>query len=150
MPIRADQRHLYPPDWPEISRRIRFERAKGRCETCGAPHGQVIYRNAGEPSYVCEDGSTYHAESGEFLGMTRGSELLAGHFVRVVLTTAHLNHDPTDCSDGNLMALCQLHHLRHDAALHAENARQTRRARLAVGDLFDPAVRRVMRRMEEG
>lgn len=26
----------YPSDWPEISRRIRFERAGNRCEGCGA------------------------------------------------------------------------------------------------------------------
>ena len=29
MPIRAELRPLYPPDWPELSRRIRFERAGG-------------------------------------------------------------------------------------------------------------------------
>jgi len=26
----------YPPDWIEISRRIRFERARNKCEWCGA------------------------------------------------------------------------------------------------------------------
>lgn len=39
MPIRPDLRPLYPPDWPEISRRIRFERAGGRCERCDRQHG---------------------------------------------------------------------------------------------------------------
>lgn len=29
---------LYPTNWKEISRRIRFERAKGFCESCGVPH----------------------------------------------------------------------------------------------------------------
>ena len=36
MPIRPELRALYPPDWPQISRRIRFERAGNRCEWCGA------------------------------------------------------------------------------------------------------------------
>ncbi|MBC6441213.1 MAG: hypothetical protein GDA49_12565 [Rhodospirillales bacterium] len=40
MPIRPENRHRYPPDWPAISRRIRFERAAGRCEHCGAAHGE--------------------------------------------------------------------------------------------------------------
>ena len=36
MPIHPDLRALYPPDWPEISRRIRFERAGNCCEWCFA------------------------------------------------------------------------------------------------------------------
>jgi hypothetical protein len=30
----------YPANWREISNRIRFERAKGKCERCGAEHGK--------------------------------------------------------------------------------------------------------------
>lgn len=30
----------YPSDWKKISKRIRFERAGGVCEVCGAVHGQ--------------------------------------------------------------------------------------------------------------
>lgn len=33
---------------------------------------------------------------------------------KVVLTIAHLNHNPADCRDENLRALCQLHHNRYD------------------------------------
>lgn len=40
MTIRPEERSRYPKDWPEISRRIRFERAQGRCEFCGAEHGK--------------------------------------------------------------------------------------------------------------
>jgi hypothetical protein len=100
MPIRPEQRRLYPADWRQISNRIRFQRAGGRCEWpgCQARHG--------EP----------HPITGS----------------RVVLTCAHLNHNPSDCADGNLLALCQLHHLAYDAEHH----RQTRRDRRAVGDLL--------------
>ncbi len=45
---------------------------------------------------------------------------------KVVLTTAHLNHDETDCSLGNLLHLCQLHHNRLDVAHRAESRRLTR------------------------
>lgn len=32
-------RSKYPDDWEEISHRIRFERAGGKCEQCGAEDG---------------------------------------------------------------------------------------------------------------
>lgn len=38
MPINPKLKHLYPENWREISRTIRFERANGRCESCGAEH----------------------------------------------------------------------------------------------------------------
>lgn len=40
MPIRPENRRRYPKDWPQISRRIRFDRAAGKCEWCGAEHGK--------------------------------------------------------------------------------------------------------------
>jgi hypothetical protein len=38
MPIRAQHRGLYPFDWQQLSRAVRFKRAHGRCEHCGRPH----------------------------------------------------------------------------------------------------------------
>jgi 5-methylcytosine-specific restriction endonuclease McrA len=40
MPIRPENRSLYPKSWPEISLRIRRDRAQWRCEQCGAEHGK--------------------------------------------------------------------------------------------------------------
>lgn len=42
MPIRREYRWLYPIDWPQLTDVIRFERAGGRCERCGRPHGQLV------------------------------------------------------------------------------------------------------------
>ena len=39
MPIRASLRWFYPIDGPQLSREIRFDRARGRCETCSRRHG---------------------------------------------------------------------------------------------------------------
>ena len=36
MPIHPSMKPLFPPDWPQISARIRFGRAGNRCEWCGA------------------------------------------------------------------------------------------------------------------
>lgn len=140
MPIKPEKRALYPKDWPAISQRIRFERAKGRCEQCGAPHGKVIARGEGEHrgTYMLADGTVHDASDGTRLGRARMSEYQS-RWVAVVLTVAHLDHDPTNSSDDNLRALCQRCHLAYDAAHHAANAAATRRARRATGDLFTPA-----------
>lgn len=61
----------------------------------------------------------------------------------MVLTTAHLNHDPTDNREENLKALCQACHLRLDLDQHKATARATRRARLhEAGQLELPEVPR--------
>lgn len=43
MPIRPHNRFFYPIDWRELSEVIRFGRAKGCCEQCGRPHGQLVF-----------------------------------------------------------------------------------------------------------
>lgn len=39
MPISSENKSRYPTDWKLRSRFVRFIRAKGRCEWCGAYHG---------------------------------------------------------------------------------------------------------------
>ncbi len=36
MPIKKENLHRYPKNWDEISKDIRFNRAKNKCEVCGA------------------------------------------------------------------------------------------------------------------
>ncbi|MCJ2022616.1 HNH endonuclease, partial [Methylobacterium sp. J-067] len=43
MPIRREHSFFYPIDWPQLSAVISFRRAKGRCESCGRPHGHIIW-----------------------------------------------------------------------------------------------------------
>lgn len=40
MPILPENRARYPADWALRSRFVRFVRARGRCEWCGAEHGK--------------------------------------------------------------------------------------------------------------
>jgi 5-methylcytosine-specific restriction endonuclease McrA len=138
VPIRPEQRALYPKDWKAISKRIREERAGNRCERCKAPNGKSIARGAGSDAgtYMLEDGEVFDAETGRRLGMARGSEYEAARFTRIVLTVAHLDHDPTNNADENLKALCQRCHLSHDREQHTANARATRRSRKASRELF--------------
>ncbi len=102
-PIRAEQKSLYPEDWRAISDRIRFERAGGRCECsgqCGIDHGGRCTAVHGQP----------HPVTGS----------------RVVLTTSHLDHDPTNCDDDNLLGACQRCHLAYDRDHHAATRRAKR------------------------
>ena len=46
--------------------------------------------------------------------------------IKIVLTVAHVDHDPTNNAESNLAALCQRCHLRHDAKQHAQSAKSTR------------------------
>lgn len=56
---------------------------------------------------------------------------------RIVLTIAHLDHAPENNDPTNLRALCQRCHLAWDKEHHQQTAYRTRRAGLALGDLFD-------------
>ena len=110
MPIRASERARYPADWKAISAAAR-ERAGNCCE------GSPLY-----PDCRAANGRP-HPVTGS----------------RVVLTTAHLDHQPENCADENLRALCQRCHLKHDREHHAASAKATRRARLNTPDLFEGA-----------
>ena len=55
---------------------------------------------------------------------------------RVVLTVAHLDHTPENCSPDNLRALCQKCHLAYDREHHARTRSATRRRISAQADLF--------------
>ena len=58
MPIKPELRYHYPIDWPQVSRWVRFVRAKGCCETCGRPHGQVV-RHLGDGRWSDEAGQAW-------------------------------------------------------------------------------------------
>ncbi|WP_411078350.1 hypothetical protein [Streptomyces sp. cmx-10-25] len=108
MPIRPENKHRYPADWPAISRAIKT-RAGWRCECegeCGrGTHPGRCPNRHDTPAY--------------------------GTGSRVILTTAHLDHTPEHCHPDNLRAMCQGCHLHHDAAHHAVTRAHTRARALA-------------------
>lgn len=96
MPIKAENRARYPKDWKAISKRIRLDRAEGRCECkgeCGIEHGAI-----------------WGGRCGAMNGLPNP---VTGS--RTVLTVAHMDHRPEHCEDDNLRAFCQRCHLRYDA-----------------------------------
>lgn len=106
-------RRAYPPDWPRISRQIRA-RAGDQCE-CEGECG--LHRTHPGPRR-CEE------RNGQPARFANG---------RIVLTVAHLNHQPQDCRPENLKAMCQRCHLRYDVGLHRRNASRTRARSVSAG-----------------
>lgn len=143
MPIRPENRDRYPPDWKEISARVRDD-AGQRCEWCRAPNGETIARGKGDDAgtYMLEGGETYHDTTGKYLGLRRGSEYDAARFVRVILTVAHMDHQPENCERENLKALCQKCHNAYDAPMRRKGMSERARQHMAVGDLFTPPEQR--------
>jgi hypothetical protein len=108
MPIRPENQARYPADWAAISKRIRFDRANGRCE-CDGRCARPLYHLAGDGRCVNVNGAP-----------------AVGTGSRVVLTVAHLDHTPENCADDNLKAMCQGCHLHYDREHHAETRARTR------------------------
>lgn len=108
--------NLYPPDWKEISKRIRLERAGGRCECDGR----------------CKRGHVGRCEA------RNGDPCATNPAAVVVLTVAHLDAEGDVCRckeltgrkcgiEDHLAAYCAACHLRYDLPHHMRNAAKTRR-----------------------
>ena len=141
MPIKPENKCRYPANWKQIRASI-LERAGHKCERCKAPNRTLIARGADSDDgtyMLCDGGDVFSAETGERLGLARGSEYQVKRITEVVLTIAHLDHVPENCDPENLRAWCQRCHLKYDQQHHSTNATATRRSRLAVADLFDHA-----------
>ncbi|MDQ0847735.1 hypothetical protein [Streptomyces sp. V1I6] len=118
MPIRPENKDRYPDDWPAISLAAK-EAAGWRC-ACTGQCGRGTHPGR------CPN---RHGQAAYGTGTT------------VVLTTAHLNHEPEDVRPDNLVVMCAGCHLHHDRAHHRVTAALTRAADLAAaGQLALEAV----------
>lgn len=124
MPIRPENRHRYPADWPDISSRVRFQRAGGRCECtgeCARPDWHLI---------------AIDGRCGNVHGLKAWKGLTSLSDTKVVLTVAHLDHTPENNDPDNLRAMCQGCHLHYDREHHAETRQRTIEARrVAAGQV---------------
>ena len=93
----------YPKNWKAISQAIR-ERAGDCCE--------------GSPAYP------------DCRARNREPHPVTGS--RVILTVAHLDHEPRHCEPDNLRAWCQRCHTTYDAKHHANTRRKARFAQQGV------------------
>ena len=135
MPIRPELRPLYPPNWQELSRHVRFERARGKCQRCGRPHLARL-RCLPDGRWFDEQAATWRNRRGRPARWPDLVEATRFRVTRVVLAAAHMDSDPTNNRLRNLRALCQRCHMLHDRQHHLVQRWLTYRRRLAIGDLF--------------
>jgi hypothetical protein len=110
VPIRPENRALYGPEWDRLAARLKAERAGQRCECrgeCGRP------ADGGTVGHLVEDG-----RCGKRAGQLYVST--SGRHVTVVLTVAHLDHDPEvwPPDEARLRVMCQGCHLHYDREHH--------------------------------
>jgi hypothetical protein len=135
MPIHPALKHHYAADWRRLSDAIRFGRAAGRCEDCGRPHHTLICALT-DGRWFDPRRQAWRNGRGEPTPGPEPSDAATMRQVRVVISTAHLDHDSANRDPVNLRALCQRCHLRHDLAYHLRQRWLTCRRRYAMGDLF--------------
>lgn len=111
MPIKPENKNRYPKNWKQISEDIRFNRAENKCEICGAINYSYINKHTRE---LC----------------TRDEN----DAIRIILTVAHLDHNPENCDYSNLKAMCQKCHNNYDKE-HRKSTRSKTKA-YGCGDLF--------------
>lgn len=139
MPIKPENKCRYPDNWKEISENIRFNRANNKCEVCGLPNYAVGHRNedgnfvpiagsivadlAGQGlSYPSLNPLTF-MESKEIADAETFSCVYGFKYIVIVLTVAHLDHNPENCNYSNLMAMCQKCHNSYDRS-HRDRTRR--------------------------
>ena len=122
MPIRPENKHLYPKNWDDIREKI-LARANNKCELCGLENHKLGFRD--------KTGKFFKLTKDEKKGYLDGDHdhVLDEYgdeykIFKVILTVAHLNHDPTDNKPKNLKALCQKCHNSHDAKTRAINRKK--------------------------
>lgn len=107
-------RSKYPKEWEDFSKSIRSERAGHRCECygeCGLHHQRRCIETNGDDARYAKG--------------------------RIVLTVAHLCECSPPCiNEKHVKAMCQRCHLRVDSKMHMKNAKETRRKKKAIGELF--------------
>ena len=135
MPIRRDLRDLYPVNWTDVSRIVRFERAAGRCQTCRRPHGLVV-RCLPDGRWYDPQMQTWRTGKGRPCRWPDLIEAVNFRTTRVILATAHVNHNPARNGWRNLKSMCQRCHMIHDRPYHLAQRRLNYLRRHALGDLF--------------
>lgn len=117
MPIRPENKHLYPSPkrWQKIRCKILARAA--HCEFCDVKNYSEGVRHTDGKFWTVKEIIDEMEE--------HGTEI-PGKIIKVVLTIAHLDHNPGNNDDDNLRALCQQCHLRYDAKHHAESRKNNR------------------------
>lgn len=101
MPIKPENKALYPDNWKTEIRPAILKRADNKCEWCGVDNYAIGARDT--------DGKWHDEQSIHNMKSDAGFDLFGGEFpnmIKIVLTIAHHpDPDPMNCADDNLHAL---------------------------------------------
>jgi hypothetical protein len=139
MPIKKENRALYPKNWLAIRAEL-MKRSGGRCEC----HGECGTRHISNPREIRRSEGAIYITAEKRCDKRHGDHLKWGFAPKsknpvsrnVVLTTAHLNHNPRDSRRRNLLLCCQACHLAIDLELHMKHAAETRLRKSSQKPLF--------------
>lgn len=148
MPIRRENKQYYDTlAFGDLRARLQV-RSGNRCELCRAPGGHDVFMtwSDSDPDYrdaLWWDGANWIDRGGQPIPreaftsqwvslhpgrawLADGPDLRYARLVKVVLTVAHLDHDPRHADDDRCKFLCGRCHLRHDAANNYARGRRYR------------------------
>ncbi|MCD8025072.1 MAG: hypothetical protein LUE64_06010 [Candidatus Gastranaerophilales bacterium] len=127
MPIKKENKKLYPKNWKEIRQNI-LKRAGNKCEFCGVENYAIGVRD--------NDG-IFHKINPETSDEYYYVEVENLKKIKIILTIAHLDHNPQNCDPLNLRALCQKCHNNYDKEHRIETRRKTKENRHGQAKLFN-------------
>lgn len=119
----------YPLYWNQFSKYIRYERARNKCERCGAANGDYKYISPLGTYFVSpDDADKLHQLESWLLDIPKKTS-------RIVLTVAHLDGKSGICfclkrygmkcaKPEHVMAMCQACHLSEDMNKHIARRRK--------------------------
>jgi hypothetical protein len=133
MPIKPENAALYPANWKTEIRPGILGRAQWRCEACCvANHAWGWRDHRGGFHEVCKESFGHYMIGEHQFRRWPPFEIESDQgplkIIKIVLTIAHLDHDPRNCAPENLRAWCQRCHLAYDLPHHQVSAYMTRRA----------------------
>ena len=123
-------RKKYPSNWADLRKQV-LKRAKNRCEFCGVQNHAVGHRDK-EGRFCPTYGNQWHDAAGrgelsykeaKETADLNNEDTANEHFIIIVLTIAHLDHDPENhnVSMDRLRALCQKCHNKYDMPNRVKN-----------------------------
>lgn len=134
-PIKPENKKLYPVNWKEIRAEI-AERSRSRCEQCFKPGGETVVVGTdqnGASYWSVKRTQIWNDENGNPQDKDFTPIGATIRRVRIILTVAHLDQDPTNNGVPlcrlNLKHLCQRCHLAHDRKDNLAKAKATREAK---------------------
>jgi len=115
MPIKPENKKLYPKNWLAIRSKILARAAS--CEFCDVKNYTKGIRDSEGIFWPLKELFDILEDTGE---------IIDGKVIKIVLTIAHLDHDPTNNDHENLKALCQKCHNNWDVKHRVQTRRESK------------------------